>query len=94
VIPIFAPLGEEPGWRGLALPRLLADRPPFEATLILGLIVAVWHVPLIVIASEDLAPISSFATVAGDVEEIMGGRPPLRLTLAETRLRPWLDVCR
>jgi uncharacterized protein len=64
VIPIFAPLGEEPGWRGFALPRLLADRPPFEATLILGLIVAVWHVPLIFIASEDLAPIFLLATVA------------------------------
>jgi uncharacterized protein len=64
VIPVFAPLGEEPGWRGFALPRLLADRPPFEATLILGLIVAVWHVPLIFIASEDLAPILLLATVA------------------------------
>jgi len=64
VIPIFAPLGEEPGWRGFALPRLLTDRPPFGATLILGLIVAVWHVPLIFIASEDLAPIFLLATVA------------------------------
>jgi uncharacterized protein len=64
VIPVFSPIGEEPGWRGFALPRLLADRSPFEATLFLGLIVAVWHVPLIFIASEDLPPIFLLTTVA------------------------------
>jgi uncharacterized protein len=64
VVPFFAPLGEEPGWRGFALPRMLADRSPFEATLILGLIVAVWHVPLIFIAEEDLPAIFLLTTVA------------------------------
>jgi uncharacterized protein len=64
VIPFFSPLGEEPGWRGFALPRMLADRSPFEATLILGLIVAVWHAPLIFIAEEDLPPIFLLTTVA------------------------------
>jgi membrane protease YdiL (CAAX protease family) len=64
VVPIFSPIGEEPGWRGFALPRLLADRSPFGATLILAPIVALWHVPLIFIASEDLAPVFLLATVA------------------------------
>jgi CAAX protease family protein len=64
VIPVFSPIGEEPGWRGFALPRLLAERSPFEATLFLGLIVALWHVPLIFIASEDLPPIFLLTTVA------------------------------
>jgi membrane protease YdiL (CAAX protease family) len=64
VVPIFSPIGEEPGWRGFALPRLLADRSPFGATLILAPIVALWHVPLIFMASEDLAPIFLLATVA------------------------------
>jgi uncharacterized protein len=64
VVPVFSPIGEEPGWRGFALPRLLADRSPFGATLILAPIVALWHVPLIFIASEDLAPIFLLTTVA------------------------------
>jgi membrane protease YdiL (CAAX protease family) len=63
-IPVFSPIGEEPGWRGFALPRLLAHRSPFETTLILGLIVAVWHVPLIFLSGEDLPPIFLLATVA------------------------------
>jgi uncharacterized protein len=64
VVPIFSPMGEEPGWRGFALPRMLADRTPFVATLVLGVIVAVWHVPLIFIASEDLPAIGLLGTVA------------------------------
>ena len=39
-------LGEEPGWRGFALPRLLVGRSALAAAMILGLIHAVWHAPL------------------------------------------------
>ncbi|MGE0441773.1 MAG: CPBP family intramembrane glutamic endopeptidase [Gemmatimonadales bacterium] len=39
------PIGEEFGWRGYALPRLLDRWSPFTATLILGVIWAIWHVP-------------------------------------------------
>jgi membrane protease YdiL (CAAX protease family) len=37
---------EEPGWRGLALPALLERFHPVLATLILGVIHATWHLPL------------------------------------------------
>jgi membrane protease YdiL (CAAX protease family) len=40
-------LGEEPGWRGFALPRLLTRSTPLVASLILGVIWAAWHLPLI-----------------------------------------------
>ena len=40
------PLGEEFGWRGFALPRLLERWPPLKASIILGGIHAIWHVPL------------------------------------------------
>ena len=33
VVPVFAPIGEEPGWRGFALPRLQAEHSPFVSTL-------------------------------------------------------------
>lgn len=37
---------EEPGWRGYALPLLQRSRSPVRATLLLGLVWGVWHVPL------------------------------------------------
>lgn len=42
---IHGGLSEEPGWRGFALPRLQARFSPFTASLILGLLWAVWHAP-------------------------------------------------
>ena len=38
--------GEEPGWRGFALPRLTRRFGPIVATLILGIAWALWHWPL------------------------------------------------
>jgi uncharacterized protein len=40
------PLGEEPGWRGFALPRLQARYGPVLASIWLGLLAAGWHLPL------------------------------------------------
>ena len=37
------PLGEELGWRGYLLPRLLRQHSPISASVILGLIWAAWH---------------------------------------------------
>jgi uncharacterized protein len=40
------PLGEEFGWRGFALPRMLEYLSPIDATVRLGLVHAAWHAPL------------------------------------------------
>ena len=42
--------GEEPGWRGFALPRLIARFGPIVGTLLLGIAWAFWHLPLFMIA--------------------------------------------
>jgi uncharacterized protein len=46
-LPLIAlgPLGEELGWRGFLLPRLLDQMKPLSAALILGAIWMVWHLP-------------------------------------------------
>lgn len=55
---------EEPGWRGFALPRLQARYSPLVASLILGVIWASWHLPLLVSdTSGQRPPIPYFLTV-------------------------------
>jgi len=46
-ITLDGPISEEPGWRGFALPRMQAERSPLVATLILGVLISIWHVPLL-----------------------------------------------
>jgi membrane protease YdiL (CAAX protease family) len=45
--PLDGPLGEEPGWRGHALPQLQARRSPLASGVVLGVFVALWHLPLV-----------------------------------------------
>ncbi len=40
---------EEPGWRGYAVPRLQHGRSALVASLILGVLIAGWHLPLILV---------------------------------------------
>lgn len=42
----LGPVQEEFGWRGYALPRLLASPGPVSGSLILGLVWGLWHLPL------------------------------------------------
>jgi len=49
-------LGEEPGWRGFALPGLQSTLSPLVSTLILGVVVSVWHVPLLFLEEGLLQP--------------------------------------
>ena len=44
---VFIGLGEEPAWRGFALPRLMDGRSALAASLILGVLHVVWHLPLL-----------------------------------------------
>ena len=74
--PLDGPIGEEPGWRGFALPALQAQRSPFLATLILAVLVTLWHLPLWVVPQ--------FGAGAGDIlGDILG-------TLGVTFWYTWL----
>jgi membrane protease YdiL (CAAX protease family) len=44
---LFIALGEEPGWRGFLLPQLQRRYSPLRASLVLGGIWALWHLPLL-----------------------------------------------
>jgi membrane protease YdiL (CAAX protease family) len=44
-------LGEEPGWRGYALPRLLRLMSARAAAMLLGFVWAVWHLPAFFLGS-------------------------------------------
>jgi uncharacterized protein len=52
---IGGPLGEEPGWRGFALPRLQRRHGPLVGSLILGVIWTFWHVAPVWLASWTAA---------------------------------------
>jgi uncharacterized protein len=43
--PLDGPMGEEPGWRGFALPGLQTSRSPLVTTMILAVLITGWHLP-------------------------------------------------
>jgi membrane protease YdiL (CAAX protease family) len=52
------PIGEEFGWRGFALPRLLERYSPLGASVRLGLIHAAWHIPVFFIPGMPQTQVS------------------------------------
>ena len=65
---------EEPGWRGFALPRLQERWTPVRATLLLGAVWALWHVPILVVAGgHGLDPIPFALIIVALFVGIAGG---------------------
>ena len=65
---VAGPIGEEPGWRGFALPILQSRyRPspygPAKASLLLGLIWSIWHLPLFLIRGWTTSPFWTYAII-------------------------------
>jgi membrane protease YdiL (CAAX protease family) len=67
-------VGEELGWRGYALPRLLAERSALAASLILGALWSVWHLPTFFVpgAPQYGLPFSAFVLLTMAYSVVIG----------------------
>lgn len=53
-IAILSPPGEEPGWRGYALPRLQSAMSPVAASVLIGLVWSLWHLPMLFVPGASI----------------------------------------
>lgn len=61
------PFGEEFGWRGFALPRLLQQTSPLRAAIVLGIVWWAWHLPTFFIRTLSQSTLSIPVFLANSV---------------------------
>jgi membrane protease YdiL (CAAX protease family) len=57
---IIPSIAEEPGWRGFALPRLQQRHSPIVASLILGALHGLWHLPVLLTVNFGPLPLANY----------------------------------
>ena len=68
---LLAPIIEEPGWRGFALPRLQTQMSPGWATVLLGFLWAGWHLPSFLIQGLTIEGIANYMAIAVALSVLM-----------------------
>ena len=87
LLPGYGGAWEEPGWRGYGQPSLQARRPALGASLLLGLLVAGWHLPLVATGEggwSELGSILGATVVIAWVFNSTGGSVLLTVLLHAT----------
>lgn len=60
ILIFMGPLGEEAGWRGFALKRMLRNASPMKSAIFLGSIWSFWHLPLFFIEGTTQNALAAF----------------------------------
>jgi len=63
ILVFMGPLGEEAGWRGFALNKMLGYLSPLKAAVLLGVIWSFWHLPLFFINGTTQNALASFGSI-------------------------------
>jgi membrane protease YdiL (CAAX protease family) len=83
LVPWNGPVGEEFGWRGFSLPRHQSSRGPLTASLIIGSVWGIWHLPTFFSPMGVLAAMTSALGVIFIV-------PYTATTIASSIFMTWL----
>ncbi len=60
ILIFMGPLGEEAGWRGFALKRMLRNASPMKSAASLGIIWSLWHLPLFFVEGTTQNALAAF----------------------------------
>ena len=68
---LLAPIVEEPGWRGYALPRFQTRMSPGRASVLLGLLWAGWHIPSLFLGGSTLSGFLRYSSIVVALSVLM-----------------------
>ncbi len=65
IVLLFNGIAEEPGWRGFLLPHLQATQSALTASLLVGIVWGVWHLPLLILPGHSLTGVNPWIYLPG-----------------------------